>query len=354
MSPSFTSNSKSSSWRRVRGDAIRIGLFLLLLELVIQVRPVNTMLEQRLGTYENLLWYDSRMPSYKLQLEANPDYTFWLIGSSPMMTGLDPALIQAKLVARGHQRVTVQNYGFTTMLNLSVMAQVVDNWLLELDQPQYVVIGISDLNFGREILNRMRIEDSPAEQIFIFPDSLDDYIARFLYRHSDLYRYSILGRNATLIPFEQTVRRVQPNGGYSPRDGIYDCAEATARFPNGPTGLEVPVSVGLERFHELAEVLEAREIPVIIVTIPLARCYLDARYGSLDLYNEAYLDPVIEFVNDQLQLPIVVTDHRFYELPMNEQNDLFDNGTHSNKKGAQFLSEQLLIFLDNWFREREN
>lgn len=340
----FTSSSKPSGWGRIWRDLLRLLLLIIIAELVLRLGPIHEFLAEHLDPYENLLWYDRRMPSYQAELELNPDHTIWMLGSSPMMTALHPTIIQKNLRRAGRENATVQNYGFTIMTNLGTMAQVVDRWLLEMDQPKYIALGIAQINFSANSGKRNRIEDSPLENIMIYPDSVDDYIARFLYTNSILYHYAILARNATMIPVEETARPILATGGYSKRSGTINCSRYNG-FVRAGRIATVDLEGGLERLDRLIDAIQARDIPLLVVNIPIARCLLDDRFRSVDYYRSAYLDPVADHLRSR-GIPFFDIDTVFYELPAKDQNGFFDNGTHPNADGARFMSNLLSDYLN--------
>ncbi len=151
MSPSSTSSS-NLGWRRLRREVLRLALVLLLLEIIVRVEPVKSLLADALDPYENLLWYSDIMPAYQDQLQNSAHYDVWLAGSSYMMTGLQPEWVQAELESGEESGLTVQNYGMTDMRNLYDMAAVYDRWMLQMDQPDYLIMGISVFNFFYTIL----------------------------------------------------------------------------------------------------------------------------------------------------------------------------------------------------------
>lgn len=271
-----------------------------------------------------------------------------------MMTGLDPEIVQGNLRLAGYEDTTVQNYGFTVMTNLEVMAQVVDRWLLELDQPKHIVLAIADLNFRSSAGDRNRVQDSPLENIRIFPDTLDDFLAATLYDNLVIYRYAILARNATFIPVEETRIADYPAGGYTSRNGIIDCDSV-----EGGTNIRVPVGQeralytqeNLSRLDALIDAVQSRNIPVLVVSIPMARCLVDNLYGSVDRYRSFYLDLVFDHLHSR-RIPYVDLDEAFYNLPLEDQNDYFGNGTHPNARGAGYMSQLLAYCLDEWLTSR--
>ena len=99
MSLSSTSSSKKAGWPRLRRDILCVVVALLALELVMRLDPVRLSLSQALDPYENLLWYSDYMPSYRDQLVHGPHYDVWMVGSSYMMTGLQPQWVQEQMAA---------------------------------------------------------------------------------------------------------------------------------------------------------------------------------------------------------------------------------------------------------------
>lgn len=344
MSRLFTS---SSDWKRIGREAGRVLLVLLALELIVRIGPVQALLAARLDSYENLLWYDERLPRYENQLKTDPNYTIWLLGSSPMMTAWHPTAIQAELREGGYEAFTVQNYGFTTLTNLRVMSQLIDRWMLQLDQPKYVVLGISQINFSRNAAQRMRIEDSPLENVFIYPDTIDDYANQFLYRNSRLYRYLILARNAFTVPVEQTHRAPGDEGGYFERQGELTCTPDPNIERQGGV-VQDHLATNLSGLDALIATLQTRDLPVLVVSLPISRCQLERNYGSLEAYQERYQAPVFAQLR-QRGISVIEQDTLFYEqIAPEEQDSHFDDGTHTNRKGAALLSRWLAQTIADW------
>jgi lysophospholipase L1-like esterase len=352
MSRLSTSNSKPTGWNRVWREVLRVFLLLLALEILVRVGPIHAFLSQRLDPYENLLWYDHRLPSYQNQLRADPNYVIWMLGSSPMMTAWTPVQIQDSLREAGHADVTVQNYGFTTLTNFQVMAQLVENRLLELDQPQYIVLGVAPINFSQNAIRRMRIEDSQLENILIYPDNIDDHANRFLYTTSVLYRYLILSRHAFSIPIENTIRDPLTSGGYTERDGTLVCVETEnedVEATNLERGdLQDHFQINLSALDVMIDLAQVRGIPILVASLPIARCQLEKNYGSVESYQQRYLNPLAEHLR-QRGVAFVELDTQFYQrIAPDEQDTYFDDVTHPNKRGARILSRWLSKALDTW------
>ena len=343
----FISNSEPAGWKRARREVLLVALVLLALELIVRIEPIHALLAERLDPYENLLWYDERMPRYQNQLLMDPNYTLWLLGTSPMMTAWNPAQIQVEIHQAEQDNFTVQNYGFTSIINLRVMAQLIDRWLLQLDQPQYVVLGISDVNFRDTTSERMRIEDSPLENMLIFPDTIDDYANLLLYQNSTLYRYLMLARNALVFPIEETKREPNPLGGYTERTNELVCTN-----PPQPARQRGPqfeyFQNNLLWLDEFIDTVEAQGIPIMVVSLPISNCQLDLSYGGIDLYRQEYLDPVADHLRER-GISFVALDLLYYErIPADERDSHFSDVIHTNYKGAALLSSWLSKAIVEW------
>ncbi len=342
MSPSST-----SQWAKVRRDMLRLIGILLLLEVVARIDPVRSLLASKLDPYENLLWYSEVMPAYENQLLNGPHYDLWLIGSSYMMTGLNPEPIQEVVQASGFEGLTVQNYGMSLMRNLADMAEVYERWMFKMDQPRYIVLAVSQQNFVGNAFQPAVARTSPMEGTYIFPDSPDDYLAGFLFRTSLVYRYMILARNATYIPYEEAVREPRPLGGYieDPLE-FKDCDSSSWVPEDRPPSVLNPAAA--ERFNRLVNVIRDRDIRLLIVNIPLAYCGLRQSYASFESYEQSYLTPLTAHI-ETLGLPFMPLDYAFYaEVSKDEQNQYFENTGHPNFRGAAILSQQAGEFIAAW------
>jgi hypothetical protein len=336
-------------WRRIGREVRRVLIVLLLLELIVRVGPVHTALSRALAPYENLLWYSDLMPTYRDQLLNGQHYDLWLGGSSYMMTSLQPEWIQADLREAGYPEITAQNYGLTVMRNLDDMAAVFDRWMFEMDEPEYFVLGITVNNFTASAGDISRARNSPMERAFIFRDSLDDMIAGFLYQTSDLYRYTLLARNATFIPTERTILEPKPAGGFTYADTFFEgCDPSIWIGDDQPT----PDNLIFRQFPSLdhfIEVVQARGIPIAVVNIPVQWCSLRIGFPSYESYQENYLQPLTDHL-EQKGIPFLALDPLFYEaVPIEEQNRLFRDMNHPNTEAAELLSGWTADFLAEWF-----
>lgn len=341
MSRFSTSDSKIFTRKRLYREVGRFLLLLLCLELFCRWDPIRTYLSNTLDSYENLLWYDSALPSYKTQLESQPGYTVWLVGSSYAMSGLSPQLVQNRLREQGLKDNTVQNYGMNRMVNLEVMSQVFDRWLLNFDQPSYIVVTTSQRNFTVAAYEPSDVMFSPYESMYIFPQSLDDYFRGFLFKNSAFYHYGILARNALLIPPELTLRDSLPQGGYVERTQATDCNELEdkKRLVNDMEG-------GLDRLDHFLDVIEAHHISVLVVNLPLPSCTITYQgFTNFDDYSVHYLQPLAKHLQDR-NIPFSELDTRFQiEIPEDMQQYYFIDAAHANKNGASLFSQWTADFI---------
>jgi hypothetical protein len=127
------------------------------------------------------------------------------------------------------------------------------------------------------------------ERTFIFPDSVDDYAAGWLFRGSALFRYALLARNATLIPSDEALLKPHPLGGYIDGPNAFEnCNPNEWKAPDAPQN---PYSA--EQFAPLdgfLEAIQARQIPVMIVDIPLQYCNMRRFFSSKETYESNYIE----------------------------------------------------------------
>jgi hypothetical protein len=336
-----------SGWRRLRREVLRLVIVLLLLEIVVRVDPVKSLLSNALDPYENLLWYADIMPAYQDQLQHGPHFNVWLAGSSYMMTGLQPEWVQSQLAAEGEDGLTVQNYGMTDMRNLYDMAAVYDRWMLPMDQPDYLIIGISVFNFSTTADATAR--NSPMERTFIFPDSVDDYAAGWLFQSSALFRYALLARNATFIPRDEALLKPHPLGGYIAGPNAFEnCNPNEWKAPDAPQDpYPAEVFAPLDRFLEVAQ---SRQIPVMVVDIPLQYCNMRRFFSSREAYESNYIQPVMTHLQEK-GIPFLELATPFYaEVPLDEQRLYFMDRHHPNSEGARLFSQWTGEFATNWLK----
>jgi hypothetical protein len=347
MSLSSTSNSDQRGWRRLWREVGRLLALLLILELVLRVEPIKTMLSDALDPYENLLWYSEYMPAYREQLTNGPHYDLWMVGSSYMMTGLQPEWVQRALENQGVSGTTVQNYGMPDMVNFFDMAAIFDRWILEMDQPKYAVINISVFNFSARTPSIAR--NSPMERTLIFPDSPDDYVAGWLFQNSRIYRYALLARNASFIPRSEAELKPHPLGGFIEGPTPFmDCDPTEWKTPDDPQISYPPGAFDpIDRF---IEVIQKREIPLVIVDMPLQYCNMRRFFVSETSYKTVYLTAITAHLQ-QKGIPFLNLAGIFYrEVPDNEQYLYFLDRHHPNLEGARLFSQWTGEFLAEWLQ----
>jgi hypothetical protein len=349
---------RATSWRRLWREIRNVFLVLLLIEIILRLGPISNVVSNNLDVYESLLWYDPTMPAYEAQLKANPDYTVWLLGSSYLMSALDPHLMQDHLRERGLKNITVQNYGMNRLVNLQVMSQVIDRWLFHLDQPKYIVLGISERNFTVGGGTSHIITNSPYENMFVLPpDSADDVISGFLYRNSALFRYSILMRNAAFVPRKVAIVANLERGGYVERYKPLDCTrrESLMLNPNlGDDWFVRDIEGGLSRLDHLLNVIQKRDIPLIVVGIPEPVCAMQF-YGFEDYqdYTKRYLEPVKAHLQ-QRNIPFFILDTRFHEeIAPTDQTYYYIDGSHPNSYGAELFSDWTAKYVAEWLESHQ-
>lgn len=330
-----------TTWSKVRRDLLRLMFVLLMLELLCRIPPVRGLLADRLDRYENLLWYHYTLPTYQDQLINGPQYDLWLIGSSYMMTALDPQQIESELTSE----VTVQNYGYTAMRNFETMSQMID-WMFTFTRPRYVVLGTNLRNFtGNFVTEDARTKNSPYESMVIFPDSVDDRVTHFFYQNSLLYRYILLARNATFIPPENADLKSLPKGGFF-GERIFPLDECEP-FPFNPSAPPLNMADGLARLDTLIDRIRSRGIPLLVVNVPLPACALTT-FENFESYEQDYLDPLNTHLTS-LKVPFYALDNQFYtEIPLEEHGVYFDDLSHTNLEGAALLSQWTAEFVAQW------
>jgi hypothetical protein len=335
---------------------LRLIAFLLLFEVVVRVEPISSILSNKLDSYENLLWYSDLMPVYKDELQNGPHYNIWLAGSSYMMTGLQPKWVESELRKHKIERLTIQNYGMTDMRNLYNMADLYDRWMFRIDKPQYLVIGVSMINFFASSKLEAAVTRSPIESTFIFPNSLDDYISGWFFRNSHLYRYTLLLRNATIIPKVETELSNKPLGGY---------IEGTTPFqdcnPNSWIPANLPENSYTNLFRDNFKVFEPidyfidtaskHNIPVAVVDIPIQFCNMRRYFITFDEYKEYYMNQLDNHLK-QKGIPFLELSYRFYsDVPQDEQFQYYMDYHHPNNAGAQLFSQWTGDFISDWITQ---
>jgi hypothetical protein len=343
MSRSFTSNSKHFSWRRIIIDVAAVFLILLALEAIVRIPPINQYLGEKLDTYENLLWYDGFPPRYINDLKQQPDYTLWFLGSSYMITSIEPLEVQEQVSLTLDRPITGQNFGLSNMTNLKVLADFYERVLLPVDQPEYIVLFTAEGNFSNPVLAHALT--STYEQAFVYPDSISDYAADWMYRNSQLYHYLILARNTSIVSYAQTLREPRERGGYTERNNIFGC-----QFDEFINYTEAKMVYGRENLLYFIEMTKRNNIPLLIINLPLPYCTIQTRYADFEAYKQLYLVPTQELVEAQ-DIPFYELDTRFNEtIEVQEQQLYFHDDTHSNIAGSALFSQWAAEIIAGWLK----
>lgn len=331
---------------------IRLLVILVLLEIIVRLEPANSFLERALKPYENLLWYTENMPIFRDQLLNGPHYDFWFAGSSYVATSLRPDWVQQDVRASGIPDLTFQNYALTGMRNLTDLAELYDRWMFQMDQPQYLVLGVSFANFTTATAQFSVARSSPMESVFIYPDSVDDYVVGSLYSQSALFRYTLLLRNATFIPPEKTFLKSKPLGGYvdDPLE-FKNCDPQQWVVSDQP---QQPYSTdAFERMDDFIEVVQEWDIPLVVVNIPLTFCGMRRFFISYEEYRSSYVDVVAAHVREK-GIPFFELDTQFYNtVPEDKQWRYYEDSTHPNHRGAALMSRWVAEFIVSWLNNGE-
>ena len=348
----MTSSSPQSSAHRLRRGVLALLLCLLLLEIGVRLPPVKAALSTALDPYETLLWYSLNMPAYQKQLQDGPHYDLWMLGSSYMMSGLDPRIVQAHLAETGNP-MTVQNYGYTVMQNLSDMAVVVEQWMFRYDRPRYALIGLQWSNMSSDGQRAAVARSSPMERMVIFQDTPEDVVMRAVFQNSALFRFATLARNALTVPPEQAAVPELPQGGYVTRDNMaMTCDRSLWTDVDKPTAEEFESH--LTRLDDLINALRQKGVEVGVVNIPSSYCALRRSYVSQEHYEQMYLDPMVAHMQ-AIHVPYAELDRRFFTAypDVDEQVKFYYNASHPNTEGAKVFSAWAGEFVASWLNGQE-
>ncbi len=345
------SRSSISSSSRLRRGALALVVCLLLLEMGVRLPPVKVALSAALDPYESLLWYNKNIQSYGKQLRDGSHYDLWLLGASYIMSGLDPTIMADTLAAANHP-LTVQNYGYTFMQNLSDMAVVVGRWMLRYDQPRYALIGLQWRNMSSDGQRAARARSSPMERMVIYQDHLDDWFMALVYQNSQLFRDATLTRYALTVPLEDTDVPDLPTGGYAPRARIMPCEPSQWTDVDKPT--QADFESHLARLDTLIEALRQNGVAVAVVNIPSPECAVRYNYSSLERYEQTYLDPLAAHLQ-AINVPFGELDRRFFAAypDIDAQRVYYYDDSHPNTDGARLLSVWAGEFVAAWLNGLE-
>jgi hypothetical protein len=268
-----------------------------------------------------------------------------------MMTSLQPEWVRDEVHAQGVDGLTFQNYGLNTMQNLWDMAVVYDRWMLPMDQPEYMVIGLSLLNFTRGGRQPSRARSSPMERTYIFPGSIDEYAAGWLYQNSALYHYALLVRNATFIPRENALLKAMPLGGFFESAATYDCDPSEWMPEDSPSSASLYGD--FSALDAFIGVFRARNILVMVVNIPLQYCSMRVGFPNYADYVASYLKPVGDYLA-AMDVPFFDLDTQFRaQVRDEEQHRYFRDNNHPNIEGAKLFSRWTGEYIARWLKSRQ-
>jgi hypothetical protein len=220
--------------------------------------------------------------------------------------------------------------------------------MLTMDRPRYVVIGIDQRNFTPVAAQPADLRYSPYESMYILPGSLNDSITGFLFKNSLFYHYTVLARNAFVISPDQARLQDFPKGGFVERSSIFQCDPDRARRNPASAG---QIESGLERLDQFIDSFRNRNIPVMIINIPMATCAIaSSGYSSFEDYAATYLQPIARYLSDE-HISFVDLDTRFQaEVPEDDQHLYFADSAHPNRTGADVFSQWTAEAVAAWLK----
>jgi hypothetical protein len=194
----------------------------------------------------------------------------------------------------------VQNYGITSMANLEIMGQVFARWMFQMDQPEYIVLGISQRNFAAAGASSHMIFESTDENLYISQISVDEYVTDFLLKNSVFFHYAILARSSQFVEWSVTdlLSVSFEKGGYSEFEDVVNCDNLESRLEaeGSSPALVKGMEGGFERFDYLLSIIQKWNVPVLVVNIPQTDCALQYHGFENDQYSHEYLEPIRAFL----------------------------------------------------------
>ncbi|MCC5898488.1 MAG: SGNH/GDSL hydrolase family protein [Phormidium sp. BM_Day4_Bin.17] len=263
----------------------------------------------------NSLVLDEQFALYRSYVATLGPPEVLVIGSSRGLQGLDAKRLQFDLNRRGLSGVRVFNFGIN-----GATAQVVNLQLRELLTPEQLpkvmvwADGSRAFNSGREDRTFSRIRNSPGYQRFRNDGSRERQVPVILSRRDiDSNGFQIVRDRFNPQTYFQQFPRVA--GEY---DGDY------ANFNLG--------GVQGNAVNQVIEFCQGRNIPLILVNLPLTNDYLDAT-------RRRYERRFQEFLQQQGQKSGVWV--RDLSAQLRDRPDFFADPSHLNREGASAVAQRL-------------
>ena len=326
------------STRDSRLRYFRLGLMMLawlfLIELVLRIPPLQARLDYYAG---QPLWYSTYVPQRIDLIRQNPNADIWFIGSSFVIWGANPALIDpivSQQTAIAHRSLDVGLFGLVDLHDLEDYLTTV---FLPAGQPKVMVLGICPYTFAYSTQDRFGIRD---EFIITHNHSreFDRQLSWWLYQRFAAFRlfYSI---NNILkeTPIEQASSDLT---GFIGDNSVMKTRRVIT--PVGDTNDRLEMNLAL--LKRLQQSLQKRGIQLYLINFPVYTPVIEQYPGGSNNF-QAYINRLAEFSKTQ-SMPFL--DLQGIILNANDNQLLetyFKDYYHLNKTGAATVAPYIGNFI---------
>lgn len=317
---------------------LRLGLlmlgWLILIEFILRIPPLQARLDYYAG---QPLWYSTYVPQRIDLIHQNPNADIWLIGSSVVVWGANPARIDPII----NQSTTTPhhslNIGLFGMGDTSYLEDYLTTVFLPEGQPKVMVLGFFPTNFAystKDFIKFPEVFEEPRNR----SRELDRQVSWWLYQRFAIFRliYSI----------NNIVAETPGDHAYSDPTGfIGDSTNMATRQVLEPSGdANDRLEMNLSLLKSLQEALQQRGIKLYLVNFPVYTPVIEQYPGGATNFK-AYVKRLTQFSKSEavpfLDLQQALLDANNNQLPEAYFKDYY----HLNINGANAVAPIIANFL---------
>lgn len=202
------------------------------------------------------------------------------LGSSMVLSGIDPDVFAAQLEARTGDRIRCFNFGSQALT--ADEAGLMSEYLIATEHPRLLIYGPGTRDLT-SVVRGQHLSDSAWARYRRGEFSIDGWLAERSYA----YRYVLAYRGPTELGDVALATRVRPNG-FAPADGVADAAmlariDLFLRNQLGDFGVAPEQLAGLDAVIGLG----GAETAVAVVRLPVHSRVLERLHGNADFHRGA-------------------------------------------------------------------
>ena len=329
----------NSNSRYLQLGLLTIG-WLIVIELILRFPPLQARLEYYAG---QPLWYSSYVPQRIDLIRKNPNADIWLVGSSVVVWGANPAVIDPIINQQTVMAHHSLNVGLFAMTNFHDLEDYLTTVFLPAGQPKIMVLGVFPYIFAYS-----------TKDFFKFPEEFEktrDH-SRDLDRQVSWWLYERLATFRLIYSINNIVAETPGDHAYSDPTGFIgdpaNMATHQVLEPSGNTNDRLEMNLSL--LKSLQQTLQERGIKLYLVNFPVYTPVIEQYPGGTSNFKD-YVDRLTQFSKSEsmpfLDLQQALMDANNNQLPEAYFKDYYHLNINGAKAVAPFLANFLAQNLDS-------